>query len=225
MLAVLALALVGTLALAGCSLIGGTSAAPPTDPATVLQRVKSLNITDASWTAQIDGTSGGKTLAGGLSGHTTTNPARSDQTCSLIINGQQFSFEVIVDAATQSTYTYYTIPVALHTGLWVKQATQQGGVNSLSGFGNWNNEQDLTVVGPDDEEGINVWHLRGTDTSSGTPAQDDLYINQTDFRPVQEILKATDSTGSETLTMTIRYTAFNTGVEIDLPPPERVQSA
>jgi hypothetical protein len=167
-------ALVGALALAGRSL-GGTSAAPgpPPDAAAVLQRVKSLTPTDASCKIHVEGTSGGKTLSGGVTGQLVTKPKRADLIYNLTLDGQQLSFESIEDDATKTTYTYFTIPAQLHTGLWVKQTTQSGALIDATGLVDWSDVSDLTMVGPDKLGDLNVCHLRGTDTSGGTPTQGD----------------------------------------------------
>ncbi len=218
---ILALALLGTLALGGCSL-GGASAAPPADAATVLQRVKDFSASDVNITIQMDGTTGGKAVSGGVTAQVMTNPERADMVYSITIDGQQYSFESIVDVATKTNYTYFTIPTALHTGKWLKQPTQPGGLDDIANFTNWNNMPDLAMVGPDNVLGVAVWHLHGTEASGGTQSQDDIYVSQADYRPVQAVLK---TTGTDALTLTLTYTAFNSGLHIELPPPAQVQSA
>jgi hypothetical protein len=192
----------------------------------VLQRVKSFTPADASFNIRVEGSSGGKTLSGGVMGQLTITPARDDLICNLLLDGQQLSFESIEDEATKTTYTYFTIPAQLHTGLWVKQSAQSALIN-VTGLVDWSNVSNLTMVGPDKLGELNVWHLRGsdtTDTNGNIPAQGDIYVDQTDYHPVQVILKTT-GTGPDTLTFTVTYMAYNSGLHIDLPPASRVQSS
>jgi hypothetical protein len=50
----------------------------------------------------------------------------------------------------------------------------------------------------------------------------DIYVDQTNYRPVQVVAKST-SPGPDSLTLTVTYTAYNSGLHIDLPPASRVQ--
>ncbi len=207
------LVMLGALALSAC---GGTSAASnPTATATpsaqsILQNVSKGSYKDGAFTITISSSADGTAFDGSGSGKFTTSPSRASMTISATIAGQAVEIDVVSDDATSTTYTR----IPLLSTQWTKSSSDSSGfgTGSLGSFDMTN----PTLVGTEQINGVNVYHVQGQDTTD-TTATDDLYARTDNYQPVRFSVKSTGSNA------TIDFTSFNTGITIDLPPTDQVQ--
>jgi Predicted periplasmic protein (DUF2092) len=214
---------VALFALAGCSLPGATQAKPtPTLSAEqILTSAKNAHLTDETFTLTIQGTSNGTALNVTGNGKGTESPSRMALTISTEAAGTTVSIDMIVDVATNAVYTRITEPATLATTTWTKADTSSSSipVTDLQLTSQYSKVSNPKLIGSEQVNGVATWHIQGTntDTSGGTT---DFYVRQSDYLPVKMVLHATSGA---TVDMTIVFTAVNTGISIDLPPPEDIK--
>lgn len=218
----LSFALVGLLAACGATTTKNGAMVQTPTAASILQDASKLKVTDATMTFALDGTTQGQHLTGNGTVKLTSKPKRTDSTMTLSLGSQQFAFESITDGTTGATYTKFSQPAALATGKWSKQNLNIGSFVDFSNLTNFSSLKNPTFVGATTVDGVPVWHLKAQYSASGENATADLYFNQQNAHPV-EIAIAT--TGAAAFTMTIHYTAINSGIAIDLPPATEIQAA
>ena len=224
------LLLVSVLALAACGLGGGGAKATPTatpGAAQILAKVKGLQFKDATFTMNFTFMEQGQNITGSGGGKITKNPDRSDIQLAfpLAISGSQYNvqYEVITDGGT--TYTMISgIPGLSTNGMWTKGTTDS---SSSSPFGNTSQFGDFTsnfgsptLVGTDTVNGVAVYHLKGTDTTTAGSVID-LYVRKDNYQPVKADFTETGSTSGN---FTLIFTAFNSGISIATPSPDQVSS-
>jgi hypothetical protein len=225
------LLVLGSLALAGCSVTGLASKPTPTSTpsaATILEgavNVQKTGTKDVEFSMNLSLTTNGTAVTGDIKGTETTSPNRVDLVfTNLTAEGQQFSGEIITDAATNATYVKFTnssfteIPV----GQWI-ETTGGGSINPLpidpTQFADLSQMTGAKLVGTEKLDGIDVWHLQATKTVSGSTSQIDIYIRQ-DNNQLYELVA--NETGTSTGSVTLKITGVNTGATISLPPPSAV---
>ncbi len=154
----------------------------------------------------------------------------------------KMTIEIITDAATNTTYERVTgLPsvggVSLD-GSWIK-TTVSGDVSpgspvdvsAITGLTNMGNEKKAHLIGVETLDGAKVYHLQssvtttttigGTSMSSTTVT--DYYVRQDNYRPVKLVSGAssqfgtTSSGATSTANTTLTFTAYDTGLTIDLP--------
>ena len=224
----LVLGFVGVLAFKGGSHGGVSASATPTatpSAAQILAKVQAFNYTDASFTMSLNFTDQGQTITGTGSGKITKNPSRADIQFAFPITSQGTTYnvqiEVIVDGNT--TYTMISgIPGVATDGKWVESATSANSgltpfdpsqVTNLGG-----GLSNATLVGSETLDGVAVWHLKGTDTSSSGGSVD-IYVRQDDYQPVKADFTETGAIGGS---LSVVFTGFNTGITISTPPANQV---
>jgi hypothetical protein len=87
-----------------------------------------------------------------------------------------------------------------------------------------NGLKNVTLVGSDTVDGTAVWHIKGTTTpttQSGESGTADLYVTKDKYLPKKVVETVT---GSAAGTFTLLFTSYDTGITIDLPPADQVQS-
>lgn len=231
---VVALALVlgfaGVLAFNG-GLLGHNSPKPvPTATATpsaaqIMAKVQAFTYTDASFTMTLNFTDQGQTITGTGSGKITKDPSRADMQFAFPITAGGSTYnvqiEVIVDGST--TYTMISgVPGLATNGKWVQSSTSAGAgltpfdpsqVTNLGG-----SLPNATLVGPETLNGVPVWHLKGTDSTSSSSSLD-FYVRQDNYQPVKADFTETGATSGS---LSIVFTGFNTGITIATPPADQV---
>lgn len=221
--------LLGALVIAGCGVsgAGGIGGAAPTatpSASAILQKASAFKLTSGDIAMTFNGTSDGKTITGTFDDKMTQNPKRADITFTFTSDGQQFQGETISDDATNVTYTKLTQPAILDTGKWIKSAgSGTSSVIDPSTFTDFSSAKNAKLVGAETVNGIAVWHLTSTYTSSGSDFSGDLYIAQSDYHPVRISGKVAGSTPA---TVSMDFKSVNDGsISISLPPADQVQSA
>jgi hypothetical protein len=154
----------------------------------------------------------------------------------------QMTIEIITDTATNTTYMRMTgLPSVGGVSLgdsWIK-TTVSGDVSpgspidvsAITGLTNMGNEKKAHLIGVETLDGVKVYHLQssvtttttigGTSMSSTTVT--DYYVRQDNYRPVKLVsgssskFGTTTSGAATTSTTTLAFTAYDTGVTIDLP--------
>ena len=84
--------------------------------------------------------------------------------------------------------------------------------------------KNVTLVGSDTIDGTAVWHIKGTTTpttQSSESGTSDLYVTKDKYLPKKVVETLT---GSAAGTFTLLFTSYDTGITIDLPPVDQVQS-
>ena len=220
------------VALAGC---GGFNkvAATPTHTAkpsakTILASavvVQQKQIKDVEFSMKLNLTADSTTVNGAMTGTETASPNRTDLVISNFTTaGEQFSGEIKVDSATNTTYIMLTGSsiLGLPTGEWIK-TTWGSLLNPLpinpTQFSNLSQLSGVTLIGSETLNGIAVWHLQATKVVDGSTAKVDVYIRK-DNSQLYEIVANLSGTSSGTITFNI--TGVNTGATINLPPASQV---
>jgi hypothetical protein len=223
----------GTLALAGCSITSIASRPTPTatpSAATILEDAVNAQKTqtkDVEFSMNLDLTASGTAISGQLTGTETTSPKRVDIVITnLTAASLQFSGEIIIDSATNTTYVKFTnsnIP-QVPMGQWIKTSGGSS-INPLpidpSQFSDLSQLNGATLKGSETLDGIAVWHLQATKTVSGVTTLVDIYIRQ-DNSQLYEIVA--NATGTASGSVTLKITGVNTGATINLPPASQVAS-
>ncbi len=222
------LAVAGMLALGACG-VSGVGAAKPTptpDAATILASVQKVQYKDISFKMTLSGSSSGTDVSGDASGVITTSPKRAQVTMNLTTSGQQLAFDVIEDSATNTTYVKFNsafIP-GLPTDKWIKQSGS-GSFDSLtkafdtSQITNFGQISGATLKGTETVDGVQVWHLTGSETEGGTTGTADVYIRQDNHYPYKLVVH---SAGGSSGDATITFTGINTGATVTLPTADQV---
>ena len=201
---------------AGCGAPGATQAKPtPTLTAQqILTKAQAAHLTDETFTMTMQGTASGTSLDVTGDGKGTENPARMAMTLSMVVSGTTLTMDMVVDLATNTTYTKITAPAALASDKWTKAADTSSTLptSDLQLSAQYSKITDAKLIGSEQVNGKNTYHIQGgVPSTTGTV---DLYIGQSDYLPVKMVL---NSTGDSAIQMTIIYTAVNTGTTIDLP--------
>ncbi len=222
------LVLAGTLALSACG-VSGLGAAKPTptpDAKTILANVAKIQYKDIEFKMTLSSSSSGTEASGDGSGVITTSPKRAKITFNITTGGQQIAFDTIEDIDGNTVYIKFS--TALLPGIpadkWIK-TDASGALSSLtkafdtSQLTNFNQISNATLKGSEIVDGVQVWHLTGTETSNGTSANADLYVRQDNNYPYKIVVH---ETGSSPVDVTINFTGINTGATVDLPPADQV---
>jgi hypothetical protein len=166
---------------------------------------------------------------------TPTPGAAPNPTPSATPGATQLTMEIITDAATNTSYMRFTgfpsIPgVPLGDGSWIKTTISgdvpAGGavdVTAITGLTDLGKAKTARLIAVETLDGVHVYHLQssvttttimGTTTISSTTVTD-YYVRQDNYRPVKFV--ANSSGGANlTSTVTLTFTAYDTGVTIDL---------
>lgn len=151
----------------------------------------------------------------------------------------QVTIEIITDTATNTTYTRISgFPgidgISLGDGQWIK-TTVSGDVptgspvdtSSITGLTNLSKVKTAHLIGVETLDGVKVYHLQATvtttttiaGTSISTTTMTDYYVRQDNYRPVKIVANTSGSGLGSTSgsTTTLTFTAYDTGVTIDLP--------
>jgi hypothetical protein len=229
------LLLVGVLALAACGTSGGGAAktTPTATPgaAQIVDHVKNLKFKDATFTMTFTFDSQGTSVSGSGGGKFTKTPDRSDISLAfpLTVSGTSYNlqYEVITDGNDSYTMISSTPDIAGFTtnGMWTKGTTDSS--SSTSPFGNTSQFGDFasglgtpTLVGTETVNGVAVYHLKGTDTTtSGSTI--DLYVRTDNYQPVKADFT---ETGTSSGNFTLIFTGYNSGISIAIPPASQVTS-
>jgi outer membrane lipoprotein-sorting protein len=205
----------------GGTAVGTAVATATPSAASILLDAQKVKINDATLDFSVSGTASGKQVTGNGILKLTASPKRTDANFTMRVDGTQIVFESISDVTTDATYTKFSQPAILATGKWVKQSVNFTSFVNFSQLTDYSSVKNATLVGPDTVNGVSVWHLRANRTENGQNITADLYFSQKDYHPVK--ITGT-SAGSVPFTMTITYTAINSGIKIALPPASEVQS-
>ena len=201
---------------AGCGAPGATQAKPtPTLTAQqILTKAQAAHLTDETFTITMQGSAAGTSLDVTGDGKGTENPARMAMTLSMVVSGTTLTMDMVVDLATNTTYTKITAPAELASNKWTKATDTSSTLptSDLQLSAQYSKITDAKLIGSEQVNGKNTYHIQGgVPSTTGTV---DLYIGQSDYLPVKMVL---NSTGDSAIQMTIIYTAVNTGTTIDLP--------
>jgi hypothetical protein len=152
------------------------------------------------------------------------------------------TIEIITDAATNTTYMRMTgLPSISGVTLgdsWIK-TTVSGDespgsptdVWAITGLTNMGNEKKAHLIGVETLDGVKVYHLQSSVTTTTTiggssmssTTVTDYYVRQDNYRPVKLVSGASSKIGTTTSgatttsTTTLTFTAYDTGLTIDLP--------
>jgi hypothetical protein len=224
---------IGALTLAGCSITSLAGKPTPNatpNAATILEDAVNIQKTqtkDVEFSMNLDLTSSGTTISGGLTGTETSSPKRLDLVITnLTAVSVQFSGEIIIDSATNTTYVKFTnsnIP-EVPQGVWIKTSGGSS-INALpidpTQFSDLSQLTGATLKGSETLDGIAVWHLQATKTVSGSITQVDIYIRQDNSQLYELVANAT---GTSSGSVTLKITGVNTGATINLPPASQAVS-
>lgn len=227
-----ALLVMGVLALSACGIGGGGKATPTATPNTaqIVAKVKALQFKDATFTMTANFTTSGQSINGTGSGKITKSPDRSDIQFTFPLTVAGASYNVQIEAITDGSTTYTKIdstpeiPGFSTNGIWTKDTTGSGTGNlfgNTSQFGDFSGiASNATLVGTDTVNGVAVYHLKGTDssTSGGTV---DMYVRKDNYQPVKADFTETGDTAG---TFSLVFTGWNTGISISTPSPDQVSS-
>lgn len=200
----------------GCGAPGSTQA-KPTPTLTVqqiLDKAQKAQLTDETFTMTMQGTASGTTLNVTGDGKGTENPARMAMTLSMEVSGTTLTMDMVIDMATNTTYTRITAPESLASKTWTKATDTSSGIptSDLQLTAQYGKLTNAKLIGSEPVNGVNTYHIQGGIPSTGGTV--DVYVKQSDYLPVKMVVQ---STGDTALQVTIIYTAVNTGVTIDLP--------
>jgi len=219
------LAIVGLLALAACSApilssAGPTGPATPTpDAGAILQRAIAADYRDASYTLTFSGSALGQSVAGSGAGRATKSPSRTDTTVSgsVDLSGTKgpFTAKTITDVATNALYT--SVTGLGYNGKWTKSALSGSASKApidLRAFTSLDAYKNAKLIGAETLDGVAVWHVQASQSTSNGPVTADIYIRQNNGYPA----KITGHLGGLiSADATVKFTAFNSGVSVALP--------
>jgi hypothetical protein len=225
------LLVLGSLTMAGCSitsLAGKPTPKATPNASTILEAAVNAQKTgtkDVEFSMNLSLTTNGIAVSGDITGTETTSPNRVDLIfTNFTAAGQQFSGEIITDAATNTTYIKFSdssiteVPV----GQWLK-TTGGSGINPLpidpTQFSDLSQLNGAKLVGSEKLDGIAVWHLQATKTVSGSNSQVDIYIRQNNNQLYELVA---NETGSSSGSVTLKITGVNSGATISLPSAAEV---
>jgi outer membrane lipoprotein-sorting protein len=197
---------------AGCG-----NASAQTAATQILARIEKSNISDVTLDITIATTAQGKSVTGSGPMKFTQNPARFDTTLTIVTSGTSATVEEIGDIAGGVVYAKAMSPQV--SPMWTK--TDVGGsFFSYQQVFAWDSLSDAQLVGTETLDGAPVYHLRGDLIGGNVNSTCDLYVGKDTYRPVKTV---TVDTSPDTSKVTMRYTQFNTGFSINLPPSDQVQ--
>lgn len=152
---------------------------------------------------------------------------------------------IIVDYGGHATYMKSAALDSLFgsAGKWYKTTLAAGGGlgADTSLYIDYSKLKDAKLIGSETINGVAVWHLQakedlnqtlqGSGKASGSSrmATADYYFRQDNYRPVKVVITGmstfSDSAGHGTMTLhgEMDFTAFNTGINIALPPASDVE--
>lgn len=220
------LALCAVLTLAGCdSPLTSTSATTPTinatpsgplltDPQQILKKAQSVKLDDATLTQHIETTRNGQSVALDGTMKFTTNPSR----IALTENAGLLSYQGVIDGGT------------LYLKLGSKWSKTTLASNNLIAY-NYDaiigQLRNPTLVGMDTINGALAYHLRGTVQPPVTPTSGqsistpsaDLWVRQDTYLPAKATINVSGTLSGQptTIALTGTFTAWNTGLTIDVP--------
>jgi len=170
---------------------------------------------------------------------TPTPGATPNPTPSATPGPTQMTMEIITDAATNTSFMRFTgfpsIPgVPLGDGSWIKTTISgdvpAGGpvdVTAITGLTDLGKAKTARLIAVETLDGVRVYHLQSsvtTTTTMGTTSISsttvtDYYVRQDSYRPVKLVANTSGSGlgSSGVSTTTLTFTAYDTGVTIDLP--------
>ena len=152
------------------------------------------------------------------------------------------TIEIITDAATNTTYLRMTglpsVGGVPPDDSWIK-TTVSGDVlpgspvdiSAITGLTDLGKETKARLIGVEPLDGVKAYHLQSSVTTTTTAAGasmssttvTDYYVRQDNYRPIKVVagssiqMKMSASTTTSTSTTTLTFTAYDTGVTIDLP--------
>ncbi len=216
--AIVALAMMSAVALAGCGVsLGSVTQLPNAN--TIINGAKSQTWKDATFTFSVAIASAAVTSHTTGTGVVTTHPQRSDLQATTASSLGNQTDEVITDGST----VYIKTPTQ---SKWLKVV---GNPSSLSGVGgvsptapvNLGSLQNVSLVGAETIEGYPTWHVRGTtvETASGKSVTStiDVWVRQDNHYIVQVKSHSTEGGTSGTVDTEIIFTEWNTDVTITPP--------
>ena len=213
------LAVAALLLFTGCGV--GSVSTPPKPTATptaqqILTSAKNAHLTDETFTVTVQGTANGTTISVTGTGKATVNPARVSMSLSTQVNGTTVALDEVIDAATGASYTRITSPASLATGSWVKSSDSSSPIaaTDLQASAIYGNITDAKLIGSEQVNNVNTWHVQGTIAKSGSNGTIDVYVRTSDYLPVKMVIHGT---GDAAIDVTVLYTAVNSGITIDLP--------
>ena len=224
------LVLVGTLALSACGISGLGAAPKPTptpDARTILANAGKVEYNDLEFKMTIaSSATGASAVSGDGSGVITKSPKRAKITFNLTSSGQQIAFDTIEDFDGNAVYIKFSTALipGIPTDKWIK-ASAGGMLSSLtsafdtSQITDFSRVSNATLKGAETVDGNQVWHLTGTESSSGSSATVDLYIRQDNNYPYKLVAH---TAGTNATDVTVTFTGINTGATVDLPPADQV---
>lgn len=248
-----ALVSLALLALAACGAPSTTTLAQTSlpDAATILQKAEAQTYKDVTFNMTIVVTVSGKTINATGTGEYTKTPLRTETsvTTPVTVNGKSYQkvVEQITDKTTNALFTKTTsTPAGLAgaTGKWVKttlsKATGTNAPIDVATLIDFSNFQGAKMIGADTIDGVSVWHLQSTDTTSSTTsstpatgasanatatakaaatatsaATADLYVRQDTGFPAKETVQV--PSGATPTDLTLSFTKFNSDLTIALP--------
>ena len=83
----------------------------------------------------------------------------------------------------------------------------------------------MVLIGSDTIAGTTVWHIKGTSPQPGFSGTEDLYVTKDTYLAKKMVFTETETgTGGNRVIVTITelFTAYNTGITIDLPPTNQI---
>jgi hypothetical protein len=224
------LGLIGVLVLIGCNAPGVSVPVAPPSAQTILQKVQKAQFNDATFTLNVTGSFSGTSGSGTGTGKITKHPERSDINLTILLDGQQVTLEVITDVATSSEYSKISgSPIPGFGDMWIKSplgSTSSTPVDTSQITSYLNGVSNVTLVGSDTVDGTAVWHIKGTTsqsatTQTGESGTTDMYVTKDRYLPKKVVETLT---GSAAGTFTLLFTSYDTGITIDLPPADQVQT-
>jgi hypothetical protein len=247
LISVLALIIIGGSAFATYTILNPTPSAD-----SILGQAKSANLRDAAFTlsGSISLSPNQSTQSSGFSiqgqGKYTANPLR--QSLQLTVINMQL--EIITDG--NNTYIKGLSAIIGSDYPWLQLPENS---NSSTGSDSifrqvYNQMKNVTLIGSEQINGKNTWHLRGNisnpgkETTSSSPKSTpvDVWVLKDNYFPAQiQLTGANASTiglgngmtgtsntptpiggGAGTLNLTVTFTNWNSGNTIDLPSPDQV---
>jgi hypothetical protein len=183
----------------------------------ILDHIQKSNITDVTLELAETYTDQGKTVATSGPMKFTQNPARYDATLTILVGNNHAVVEEIGDIAGGVVYAKAISPQ--ESTMWKKFDISSNYFSYEQVFC-FESLANAELVDTETLEGAPVWHVRGDLIGGNVNSKCDLYVRQDTYRPVKVV---TVTTGSVPVKDTLRYTAFNSGFSIDLPPDDQVQ--
>jgi hypothetical protein len=220
--------LFGTLLLIGCNAPGVSVSVAPPSAQTILQNAQKAPFHDATLTIRVTGATvslpapaAGKPVVIPYvvtgTGKFTTHPERYYERLTWTYSSQfqQTTTEEIIDVATDIAYTKTT----RSGSKWVLNSGSSSGWVDISLVPRYIKNQSLqnvVLVGSDTIAGTAVWHIKLTLTHTAClPGTEDLYVTKDTYLAKKVVYTCT---GPLSVTITELFTAYNTGITIDLPP-------